>query len=161
MPGCRVGQVVRSGPDLVHIAAHGTRPGGRCPDCGRASRAVHSHYRRQAADLPSLGRATHVGLRLRRFYCRNTACPRRTFAERLPELVAPHARRTCRLAEAQARVGVALGGEAGARLLSRLAMPASAATMLRLVRRLPLPETEPPRTVAVDDWAEQPKVPAA
>jgi transposase len=25
--------------------------------------------------------------------------------------------------------------------------------MLRLIRRLPLPETEPPRTVAVDDWA--------
>jgi transposase len=32
-------------------------------------------------------------------------------------------------------------------------MPASAATMLRLIRRLPLPETEPPRSVAVDDWA--------
>ncbi len=40
-----------------------------------------------------------------------------TFAERLPYLVKPHARRTCRLAEAQERVGVALGGEAGARLL--------------------------------------------
>jgi transposase len=153
MPGCRVEKIVCSGPDFVHIAAHGTRPGGRCPDCGRASRAVHSYYRRHAADLPSLGRAIHVGLRLRRFYCRNTACPRRTFAERLPELIAPYARRTSRLAEAQTRVGMALGGEAGARLLSRLAMPASAATMLRLVRRRPLPETEPPRSVAVDDWA--------
>ena len=161
MPGCRVEKIVCSGPDLVHIAAHGTRPGGRCPDCGRASRAVHSYYRRHAADLPSLGRTIHVGLRLRRFYCRNTACPRRTFAERLPELIAPYARRTSRLAEAQTRVGVALGGEAGARLLSRLAMPASAATMLRLVRRLPLPETEPPHSVAVDDWARLLKVPSA
>ena len=42
---------------------------------------------------------------------------RRTFAERLPELVAPHARRTCRLDAAQGQTGVAFGGEAGSRLL--------------------------------------------
>ena len=91
---------------------------------------------------------------MRRFYCRDAACPRRTFAERLPELVAPHARRTRRLAEAQGRVGAALGGEASARLLPRLAMPASADTVLRLVRRMPLPaQPEPPRAVGVDDWA--------
>jgi len=34
-------------------------------------------------------------------------------------------------------------------------MPASADTVLRLVRRLPLPEPEPPRVVAVDDWAKR------
>jgi len=50
-------------------------------------------------------------------------------------LVAPRARRTLRLAETQGRVGAALGGEAGAGLLSRLAMPASADTVLRLVRQ--------------------------
>jgi hypothetical protein len=50
-------------------------------------------------------------------------------------------------------VGVALGAEAGARVLPRLAMPASPGTVLRLVRGLPLPEPEPPRAVVVDDWA--------
>ena len=65
----------------------------------------------------------------------------------------PHARRTRRLAEAQGRVGVALGGEAGAELLRHLAMPTSADTVLRLIRRMPLPEMEAPRVVAVDDWA--------
>ena len=140
-------------PNLLHIAARVTRPGGRCPDCGRASRAVHSRYRRHPADLPSMGRRVHVGLRARRFYCRNAKCARRTFAERLPELVAPYARRTARLAEAQGQVGAALGGEAAARLLHRLAMPASPDTVLRLVRGLPFLAPEPPRVVAVDDWA--------
>lgn len=93
------------GPNLLHIAARGIRPGGRCPDCRRASRAVHSRYRRHPADLPSLGRRVHVRLRARRFYCRNVKCARRTFAERLPELVPPHARRTARFAEAQSQVG--------------------------------------------------------
>ena len=153
MPGCRLKQITRESPGFLSITAKGTRPGGRCPDCGQASRAVHSRYRRRPADLPSLGRAVRVDLHLRRFYCRNAACTRRTFAERLPELIRPHARRTGRLAEAQARVGAALGGEGSARLLQHLAMPASADTVLRLVRRLPLPEPEPPRVVGVDDWA--------
>src|SRR3954471_9590530 len=153
MPGCRVEQITREDPGLLSITAKGTRPGGRCPDCGQASRAVHSRYRRRPADLPSLGRAGRLEPRLRRCYCRNAACTRRTFAERLPELIRPHARRTGRLAQAQARVGVALGGEGSARVLQHLAMPASADTVLRLVRGPPLPEPEPPRAVGVDDWA--------
>ena len=86
-------------------------------------------------------------------YCRNAKCARRTFAEPLPELVAPQARRTTRLAEAQGQVGAALGGEAAAGRLHRLAMPASPDMVLRLVHGLPLPAPEPPRVVAVDDWA--------
>jgi hypothetical protein len=105
MPGCRVGAIMPGGPDLLHVDARGARPGGRCPDCGRASRAVHSHYRRQPADLPSLGRRGSISLHARRFYCRNPRCARRTFGERLPELVAPYARRTCRLGAAQGQVG--------------------------------------------------------
>lgn len=143
MPGCRVEQITPVAPDVLNIAAHGVRSGNRCPDCGRVSRAVHSRYHRKPADLPSLGRRVGVSLRVRRFYCRDAACARRSFAERLPELVAPYARRTCRLAETQARVGVALGGEAGFRLLRHLVMPASADTVLRLVHRLPLPAPEP------------------
>src|SRR4051794_31198385 len=80
---------------------------------------------------------TIVQLQVRRFYCRNPSCPRRTFAEPLPDLVRPYARRTSRLSQAQSRVGVALGGEGGARLLAHLSMPASAATVLRLVEAPP------------------------
>ena len=114
---------------------------------------MHSRYRRKPADLPALGRRVGVSLQVRRFYCRNAKCARRTFAERLPKLVAPHARRTRRLAAAQARVGVALGGNAGSKLLRHLTMSVSTDTVLRLVHRLPLPAQEPPRIVGVDDWA--------
>ncbi len=47
------------------------------------------------------------------------------------DLLAPRARRTRRLGEAQARVGLACGGAGGARLLAHLHMPASRATVLR------------------------------
>ena len=152
MPGCRV-EAMTSSTESLHITAHRTNPTAHCPGCGRPSRAVHSRYKRHLADLPSLGRTVRVGLRVRRFYCRNAACARLTFAEHLPGLVAPYARRTHRLAAAQGRVGAALGGEAATRLLPHLAMPASADTVLRLVRAAPLPEQQSPCVVGVDDWA--------
>jgi Transposase len=117
------------------------------------SLSVHSRYRRHPTDLPSFGEEVRLDLLVRRFYCRNPACPRRTFAEPLPNLLAPRARRTRRLATAQGRVGVTCGGESGARLLHRLGMPASADTVLRLVCAIPLPESATPRVLGVDDWA--------
>jgi hypothetical protein len=52
-------------------------------------------------------------------------------------------------------VGVACGGEAGARLLKHLAMPTSGDTVLRLVRAMPLRESPMPRVLGVDDWARR------
>ena len=52
-------------------------------------------------------------------------------------LIAPSAQRTKRLAKAQARIGVALGGAAGSRLAAKIAMPVSGDTVLRLIRQMP------------------------
>jgi zinc-finger of transposase IS204/IS1001/IS1096/IS1165 len=135
VPDCRIEQITPDGPAHLHIAARSFLRGRRCPDCGRISRAVHSRYERHLADLPSLGRSVSVHLWVRRFYCRNIDCARQTFVERLPKLAVPFARRTDRLAAAQGQTGLALGGEASARLLSGLSMPVSADTVLRLIRQ--------------------------
>jgi transposase len=153
LPGCRVNAVQRNDSTSMHIAARGRQRRGRCPECGKASTQVHSRYLRHPADLPWLGAQVRVSLEVRRFYCVNAACTRRTFAEQVPELLERWARRTRRLAKAQTSAGVALGGQAGARLLLHLGMPASGATLLRLLRRLPLPMPQPPQVVGVDDWA--------
>ncbi len=94
-------------------------------------------------------------LRARRFRCLQPACPRVTFAERLADIAPPAARRTERLGDLQRHLGLAAGGEAGTRLAARLAMPASADTLLRMVRRAgatlePRPAV---RVLAVDEWA--------
>jgi len=105
MPGCRVEVITSDDPNLLHIAAHGIRPGGRCPDCGRASRAVHSRYRRYPADLPSLGRRVHVGLRARRFYCDNT-CQCSSFSLRQGVRSMRPTRPSCRCRIASSAAGV-------------------------------------------------------
>ena len=90
-PACRVEQVSRAGPERVELALRATRPEAACPTCLTPSNALHSYYRRHPADLPSLGQAVCLTLSVRRFYCRNGACPRQTFAEPLPELLSPRA----------------------------------------------------------------------
>src|SRR5918995_5543336 len=153
LPGCRIREVSRADPSCIQIHAEARQRSARCPDCGEPSQAVHSRTLRRPADLPCLGREVRLELAVRRLYCRNPACPRQTFVERLPGLMAPHAHRTHRLAAAQGQVGVALGGEAAGRMWRQLGRPASGDTVLRLVRRLPLPRCPAPRILGVDDWA--------
>lgn len=105
-------------------------------------------------DLSWSGRLVRLLLRTRRFRCSRPECPRRIFAERLPDLVDPYARKTVRLHEVLELVGFALGGEAGARLIGRLGMVASPSTLVRYVRRAVLAADRPPPTViGIDDFA--------
>lgn len=90
----------------------------------------------------------------RRFRCVNIACARKTFAERLGDVALVSARRTERLGDLQHHLALALGGEAGARLAARIAMPTSADTLLRMAAATSCESPSPtPRVLAVDDWA--------
>jgi transposase len=89
----------------------------------------------------------------RRFFCSNPHCGRRIFTARLPQVAASHARKTNRLTIILRAVAFACGGEEGARLLERLAIPASADTLLREIRRIPDDNCPTVRVVGVDDWA--------
>ena len=67
-----------------------------CPVCGARSISRHSSYRRTLQDLPAQGMPVTVRAPLTRWRCRNDQCERRIFAERLPRLASPFARRTAR-----------------------------------------------------------------
>ena len=88
LPGCRIREITRPDASNIQIAAEARQRSGRCPDCGEPSHAVHSRTVRRPADLPCLGRQVRLELAVRRLYCRNAACSRRTFVERLPGLIA-------------------------------------------------------------------------
>ncbi|HEY0420470.1 MAG TPA: ISL3 family transposase [Acetobacteraceae bacterium] len=151
-PGMAVDRLLPAGNHLV-LETHATSPSAPCPLCDQFSSRRHSTYRRRLADLPWQGRTVELHLRIRRFRCTNTTCPRRLFAERLPEVTVPKARRTIRLRILQQEIGLALGGEQGSWLAGRLAMPLSPATLLRLIRAIDLKPPGTPRVIGVDDWA--------
>lgn len=138
---------------MIVIEATSVNETAGCPDCQQLSRRVHSRYQRHVTDLPLAGWQVKMELQVCRYFCDNQRCARRTFVERLPDFVAPFARRSIRLAEQQRQTALTTGGEAGARLLSRLAMPTSSPTLLRLIRAIVLPLVSTPRVMGVDDWA--------
>lgn len=130
-----------------------THPNASCPACGGESQRVHSRYSRHLAEEPAFGRRVRLQMAVRRFLCPDPGCPRRIFVEPLGGFAARHARTTTRLAQAHLAIGSALGGEAGARLAERTAMPTSPDTLLRRVKRAGARSSPCPRLVGIDDWA--------
>jgi transposase len=151
-PGLRVDDLILTADVAVALVAL-TAPAADCPRCGTPSRRLHSHYRRTVADLPCQGRMVALRLIVRRFRCSQPGCPQTVFCERLPGLLAAHARATDRLASAHRAIGLALGGEAGSRLADRLDRPTSPDTLLRRVKNTPDEVDPPPRYIGIDDWA--------
>ncbi len=154
-------------PDAKHLRCDGVQWNGSqvmirvscvavtatCPTCGHVSNRVHSRYERRLQDLPWQGLRVMVLWTSRRWFCDQDECPHRIFTERLPEVGAPHARKTQRLVTILRAVAMACGGEAGAELARRLEMPTSPDTLLRELRRGADEPQGRVRVVGVDDWA--------
>ncbi len=139
--------------DHITVTLRTTATEAICPSCQGKSDRVHSRYQRTVADLPLLHIPITLQLHARRFFCPSAHCPRLTFSEPVPSLLAPRARRTLRLGAEQRRLGLDLGGEPGARLACRQGMRVSPDTLLRLARSEPPQSRLPPRLLGVDDFA--------
>jgi transposase len=137
----------------ITIRLRACRPRVPCPDCGQLTERIHRWYQRTFTDLPWQGLAVRFRLATRRWRCPNPGCGRQIFTERLPDVVAPFARRTVRLAEVVDAIAFVLGGEAGARLLATLGLPVSPDTLLNRVRAVEVPASPAPRVIGIDDWA--------
>ncbi|GLW19694.1 transposase [Streptomyces sp. NBRC 13847] len=139
--------------ETVRIEACSAAAGAACPGCGSDSSQIHSFYLRFPADVPSAGRRVVLCLRVRRFFCRDASCERRTFVEQMPGLTRRYSRWTERLRSTLAAVGLALAGRAGARMASVFGVSVSRSTVLRLLDALPEPKAPAPRVVGVDEYA--------
>ncbi|MFF2937567.1 transposase family protein [Streptomyces mirabilis] len=80
--------------EAVQIEARSTAAEAACPVCGRWSSRIHSSYLRFPADVSSAGRRVVLCLRVRRFFCLDAWCARRTLVEQLPGLTRRYGRRT-------------------------------------------------------------------
>src|SRR5258708_26253827 len=137
---------------VIRVRARKRRPA--CPTCSRMKASYHSRYRRRLRDLAWQGKSVVIEVQARRFRCRTRRCPRKIFAERLPGLAPRVAQHTPRLSELTRRIGYAVGGRPGSRLLHLLAAPMSDDTVLRRVKAPGKRcDGEAVRVLAVDDWA--------
>jgi hypothetical protein len=123
-----------------------------CPSCGTQSSQIQSRYKRTLRDLPSGGRPIRLIVHVRRFFCKKRTCAQKVFVERLPALCHPHAQRTKQLQETLCRLGLRVGGQAGADVGSELGISGSRDTILRLVRQSQPPTQSEPHVIGLDDW---------
>ena len=137
----------------ITLRVKSTQTSAPCPLCATPARRIHSDYGRTLADLPWAQYRVCLQLRVRKWCCRNRACRRRIFTERIPTVAAPWARRTLRLAQRLVALGVALGGTAGVHLGHQWDLGVSRNTLLRLLRRLQLPSLPLPTVLGVEDFA--------
>jgi len=125
----------------------------QCPLCSTTTGRIHSRYQRILADLRCVNFSLSFVMQVGKFFCDNTACQRRIFTERLPQVAAPWARKTMRLVELLQTIGIALGGAAGARLAHQVGALACGSTVLNHLKKLCLPKFEVPKVLGVDDFA--------
>ncbi|WP_107016622.1 transposase family protein [Streptomyces dioscori] len=118
--------------DMVgRIGALRTARQATCRGRGCVSGRIHGSHLRFPRDLRTAGKSVVVALRVRRFVCAEGSCPRRTFAEQVPGLTRRFGRRTERLRSTLISVGLALAGQAGARMADVSGTPVSRNTLLR------------------------------
>lgn len=140
-------------PTALQVQLASLLPSAPCPLCLQDATRVHSQYQRTVLDLPCAGRRVLLCLRVRKFFCETTHCPRKIFAERFPDLVEPFARCTTRLCQALQAIGLATCGRGGTRLAASVGMAVTQTTLLRRMMAAPVSPSAPVRVLGVDDWA--------
>ncbi|GHO48539.1 hypothetical protein KSX_67020 [Ktedonospora formicarum] len=92
-------------------------------------------------------------LAVRKFFCRNSACQRKIFTERLPTFVEPWAQMTLRLIAAIQAIGLSTSGRLGARLAAHLGISTSWMTLVRRIMDLPTPSAGLVTALGIDDFS--------
>lgn len=139
----------------IRVGVENTVQSATCPKCQQESTALHSHYLRYPRDLAWAEWPVVVELKVKRFFCHNPACSKRTFAETFPDFVVRYARKTERVLRKQQRVGANVCAKLAEQLLVGDQIRISDTTINRMLRQLPDPPQEPIRVLGVDDWAKR------
>ena len=158
-----ISQIYQSSDLLIHEAEHDNQAFhlyatsaldyGICPYCGHFSRSVHSRYVRTIQDLSILGNRVILRLEMRKFFCHNEECRRKTFAEQPGDEVFRYRRRTCRCERLVARQGISVSSGSASRLLAHMGVNVSSSTVLRDLHRMQPSTYTDVREIGVDDWA--------
>ena len=139
--------------DVLTVTLVSTQISPCCPLCRSAARRVHSWYTRHVADLPCTGQSIRLLIQVRKYFCEESTCPRKIFAERLAPFVEPFARVTKRLCQIVQIIGLATGGRLGVRVTDRLCIQTSRQTILRRIMALPTKPAEQMPQIGIDDFS--------
>ena len=136
-----------------NLYMHSTLDYGICPYCGKRSIRVHSRYVRTVNDLSILGKKVIIKLEIRKFFCHNCDCYRKTFAEQPGNEVFRYRRRTRRCETVVIKQGLLNSSHNAQLLLEAMGIKVCNTTILRDLHRIPLNQYADVHNIGVDDWA--------
>ncbi len=139
--------------NTLHFYCKSSDTTGVCPYCSYKSRQVHSRYQRVVNDLSILGKVVKLTLEVRKFFCKNSNCSKRTFAEQPGNEIFRYRRRTRRCETAVIRQGLSVSSGMASKLLSFSGIVLSRSTILRDLHRLRPSEYKDVKEIGIDDWA--------
>ena len=146
------GEIVEN---TIKIYARHTKHHGTCPDCKRVSTHQHSVYKRILLDLPISGNKVIIIMQVRKYRCKNPKCKRQIFAEQNEEIAKRYSRITNRAMELLHNVLVEMSSQKAAFITTLFCMEKSSSTCLRIVKNMPIIQSNPLTVVGIDDWAKR------
>lgn len=139
--------------DNYCVYARSSNKEGICPYCGSHSHKVHSHYVRRITDLPILGKGVIIYFETRKFFCSNTDCAHKTFAEQPGTEIFRYRRRTRRCEVFTVQQAGVCSSNSAARLMRAIGVNLCGGTILRDLHRIEVPDNKDVMRIGVDDWA--------
>lgn len=125
-----------------------------CPACKKKSSIYHSTYRRKVQDLPILGKKVILNITAYRYYCDNTECKQKVFAEGLEGFAGWYRRKTERLEDMIITIAVNTSCEGCSRICIHMGIDVSGDAIIRLIKRYSKKqESFPSEIIGIDDWA--------
>lgn len=121
----------------ITVGLMSSLPFGTCPLCRHTSHKVHSYYERSVSDLPMSGKVVCLRISVRKFFCQQSECCRKIFAERFHTCLPAYQRRLQRSTLQIGQIGLSCGSKPGARICKVIGLPVSASTVLRVIKKHP------------------------
>lgn len=138
---------------VYHLYCRSKLDYGTCPYCCHSSHRAHSRYIRTIVDLSILGHPVVITLQVRKFFCDNPQCQKKTFAEQPGNEIFRYRRRTRRCEVLVTQHGLIHSSESVHKLLKSIGITLSSDTILRDLHRMKIPENKDVRHIGIDDWA--------
>lgn len=110
----------------------------KCTYCNSLSSRIHSKYSRQFKDLPILDKGTKIVFTVRKFFCNNTTCRYKTFAEKL-DFISPKAKCTRRLEEYVIKLSQNTSSMSAKNILEKSSIYISKSSICNLIKKKKLP----------------------
>jgi transposase len=149
----KITQIVKTSSGKVLLQAASSSQSAICPYCQTFSQKQHSMYVRKPQALPCAEASIQLVVSVHRYFCHNPACIRKTFAERIPEIVHFYARRTTHLEALLKCIAFEMSAETASRVCIGLKVQMSPDSLLRLIRKTDINQEQAVRVLGVDDCA--------